>query len=267
MSPYNHREDATLKMIKLLEEYGAVLNQAAEEGAGSRPGSYYIATDTVPMSEWLGFENVYQVHCPRLFLNESVRDVRVVFISRLLTLYSRILPDPDAVLLLFTFKERIRIPPGHTVGLRGTIDLDTTYVLLRVVKFIRDQEVQKPTKPAPRKSVDHQIPQTKGIAQAMHMLRQSFSTKDAAGGLENILADAYTDAPRPGLNPLEGWKEGVSLKQSHFCVLLKPQIVLHSESSEDSTCVVAAGVTKLKINNIMDNENADDPINGNIMSR
>ena len=101
----------------------------------------------------------------------------------------------------------------------------------------------------------------------MQMLRQSFGTRDTAGGLENILADAYTDAPRPGLNPLEGWNEGVSLNQSHFCVLLKPQIVLHSEASEDSTCVVAAGVTKLKINNIMDNENADDPINGSIMSR
>jgi len=99
------------------------------------------------------------------------------------------------------------------------------------------------------------------------MLRHSFTTRDTAGGLESILADAYTDAPRPGLNPLEGWNEGASLDQSHFCVLLKPQIVLHSESSEDSTCVVAAAVTKLKINNIMDNENADDPINGTIMSR
>jgi hypothetical protein len=67
-----------MKMIKLLEEYAAVLseNQVTEEGAEQRPGSYYIATDTVPVSEWRGFENVYQVHCPRLFLNESVRDVR-----------------------------------------------------------------------------------------------------------------------------------------------------------------------------------------------
>lgn len=65
-------------MIKLLEEYAAVLNgsQATEEDP--HPGSYYIATDTVPVSEWLGFENVYQVHCPRLFLNESVRDVRLL---------------------------------------------------------------------------------------------------------------------------------------------------------------------------------------------
>ena len=80
MGPYNHREDATLKMINLLEDYAAVLKegQAAEEGKGSQPGNYYIAADTVPVSEWDGFGNVYQVHCPRLFLNESVRDVRAL---------------------------------------------------------------------------------------------------------------------------------------------------------------------------------------------
>ena len=61
-------------MIKLLEEYAELLSEGpAAEGT---EGSYYIATDTVPVSEWHGFENVYQVHCPRLFLNESVRDVR-----------------------------------------------------------------------------------------------------------------------------------------------------------------------------------------------
>ena len=184
-----------------------------------------------------------------------------------ITLDLRPLSGPDAVLLLFAFKERVRIPPGHTVSPQDVTDSDTIHVGDRAVKFIRDQAVTKPTKPTPRKSVDVQPPQTKGIAQAMQMLRQSFGSRDTAGGLENILADAYTDAPRPGLNPLEGWNEGVSLDQSHFCVLLKPQIVLHSESSEDSTCVVAAGVTKFKVNNIMDNENADDPINGTIMSR
>ena len=84
MSPYNHHQEATLKMIKLLEEYAAVLSgdQATEEATDSRPGNYYIATDTVPMSEWHGFENVYQVHCPRLFLNESVRDVRLLNLDR-----------------------------------------------------------------------------------------------------------------------------------------------------------------------------------------
>ena len=66
-------------MIDLLERYAAVLkeSQAAEEGEKPQTGNYYIAADTVPVSEWDGFENVYQVHCPRLFLNESVRDVGI----------------------------------------------------------------------------------------------------------------------------------------------------------------------------------------------
>ena len=94
LSPYNLREETTLKMIKLLEEYAAVLNEnQAAEGTDPHSGSYYIAADTVPMSEWLGFENVYQVHCPRLFLNESVRDVRVLGLSEVprygLTMSSR----------------------------------------------------------------------------------------------------------------------------------------------------------------------------------
>lgn len=71
-------------MIKLLEEYAAVLSggQATEGPTNPPSGNYYIATDTVPVSEWLGFEHVYQVHCPRLFLNESVRDVRLLDTNR-----------------------------------------------------------------------------------------------------------------------------------------------------------------------------------------
>jgi len=130
LSPYNHREDTTLKMIDLLEEYAAVLkeNQAAEEGRASNFGNYYIAADTVPVSEWDGFANVYQVHCPRLFLNESVRDVRIHH-PKLLILGSRIPPGPDAVLLLFAFKERVRISPGYAVSLQNAIDLDPIHCL------------------------------------------------------------------------------------------------------------------------------------------
>lgn len=104
-------------MIKLLEEYTAVLSggQAAEKARNPRSRSYYIAADTVSGSEWLGFEHVYQVHCPRLFLNESVRDVRPLDINRSLTLDLPYLLDPDAVLLLFARKERIRIPARDTV--------------------------------------------------------------------------------------------------------------------------------------------------------
>jgi hypothetical protein len=71
-------------MIKLLEEYAAVLSggQVAKEATDPQPGDYYIATDTVPVTEWIGFEHVYQVHCPRLFLNESVRDVSFLNLNR-----------------------------------------------------------------------------------------------------------------------------------------------------------------------------------------
>ena len=118
LSPYNHREDTTLKMIKLLEEYSAALgaNITTEEGTHSRSGGYYLPTDTVSVSEWLGFENVYQVHCPRLFLNESVRDVGVLDLDSGRSLGLRCFPDLDAVLLLFAFEERIRIPVSHTVS-------------------------------------------------------------------------------------------------------------------------------------------------------
>ena len=43
------------------------------------------------------------------------------------------------------FVYSVQIPPGHMVSLQGAIDFDTTYALLRAVKFIQDQEVQKST--------------------------------------------------------------------------------------------------------------------------
>lgn len=71
----------------------------------------------------------------------------------------------------------------------------------------------------------------------------------------------------PGkIDPLDGWAEGVSLRKSDCCLLLKPQIVLRGESPADS-CVVAAAQAKLQSFNIMDDFNLDDPISGKIMSR
>ena len=102
---------------------------------------------------------------------------------------------------------------------------------------------------------------------AVQALRKSLNREYEPEGPANILGDALEDAPLPELEPLEGWSQGVSLKRSHFCVLLKPQIVLHSETSTESNCVVAAGVAKLQVNEIMDNSNVDDPICGKIMSR
>lgn len=92
---------------------------------------------------------------------------------------------------------------------------------------------------------------------------------------ENIVlkttVDIIRNSSRPDptlrkIDPLEGWAESVSLRKSNCCLLLKPQVVLRGEGPAD-TCIVAAAQAKLQSFAIMDPLNADDPINGNIMSR
>lgn len=62
-------------MISLLEDYVNVL-RGTDSGDAT---NYYMPVDTVSSEEWASFDNVYQVHCPRIFMNESVRDVCTVF--------------------------------------------------------------------------------------------------------------------------------------------------------------------------------------------
>lgn len=69
------------------------------------------------------------------------------------------------------------------------------------------------------------------------------------------------------VNPLAGWDEGVVLQKRHFCLLLKPQIVLRSEGSTDSVSVLAAVQAKLQSFTIMDKSNLEDPVSGTIMTR
>ena len=68
-------------------------------------------------------------------------------------------------------------------------------------------------------------------------------------------------------DPMAGWDEGVFLRKSHFCLLLKPQIVLRSETSADSVLILAAVHGKLQTYAIMDTANADDPVSGRVMTR
>lgn len=56
-------------------------------------------------------------------------------------------------------------------------------------------------------------------------------------------------------------------RKSHFCILLKPQIALHSEEEEDAVVYVAAMEASLKSVTILDLDHVDDPINGYIMRR
>ncbi len=69
------------------------------------------------------------------------------------------------------------------------------------------------------------------------------------------------------VDPLKGWSEGVTLEKSHFCLLLKPQVVLRSELSHNSVCVLAALQATLQGYAVLDTTNVDDPVSGKIMTR
>ncbi|KAJ6539449.1 golgi-body localization protein domain-containing protein [Mycena capillaripes] len=70
------------KMLVLLEDYITLL-QATE--AGSRPTgntdshSYHIPADTLSEAEWAEFDNVYQIHCPKIFLDSAIRDIMMQY--------------------------------------------------------------------------------------------------------------------------------------------------------------------------------------------
>jgi hypothetical protein len=70
-----------LKKIELLEDYVAQLRSmgvASPDPSTSSHNSYYMPTDTVQPSEWADFDNVYQIHSPKIYLNNAIRDVRPV---------------------------------------------------------------------------------------------------------------------------------------------------------------------------------------------
>lgn len=69
------------------------------------------------------------------------------------------------------------------------------------------------------------------------------------------------------LDPLSGWSDGVTLNRSHFVMLLKPQLVLRSDVTESSVCILTALQATLQGFSIMDTSNAEDPISGRVMRR
>lgn len=90
------------RMLVLLEDY---INLLQETEAGSRPigdtsgHGYHIPADTLSEAEWAEFDNVYQIHCPKIFLDSAIRDVRRAYTPHFWMLTN--LTDYDAILLLF----------------------------------------------------------------------------------------------------------------------------------------------------------------------
>jgi hypothetical protein len=109
-----------------------------------------------------------------------------------------------------------------------------------------------------------------GAAQAAASALRRMLTRERDSASLDIQADVTSDPAN--VDPLDGWEEGVVLRKRHFCLLLKPQIILRSaDPSSDATVesfvILAAVQAKLQAFKIMDASNLEDPISGNIMSR
>jgi len=67
------------KKISLLDDYITQLQEidkSSHTHTTTGEQTYYMPSDTVSPDEWSEFDNVYQVHCPRIFMNNAIRDVR-----------------------------------------------------------------------------------------------------------------------------------------------------------------------------------------------
>jgi hypothetical protein len=72
------RKLAHEKAVKLLEDHVTYLQKvdiSPDNADGQDDQDYHIPSDIVSPSEQAEFENVYQIHCPKLFLNTAIRDV------------------------------------------------------------------------------------------------------------------------------------------------------------------------------------------------
>ncbi|KAF9055459.1 hypothetical protein BDZ89DRAFT_1056032 [Hymenopellis radicata] len=75
------QEDTSIpKKITLLEQYISRLDDPElPSGAQDNTHAYQIPSDTVSPDEWAEFNNVYQIHCPKISLDSAVRDIMMQY--------------------------------------------------------------------------------------------------------------------------------------------------------------------------------------------
>uniref|UniRef100_A0A8H7Y1A7 Uncharacterized protein n=1 Tax=Psilocybe cubensis TaxID=181762 RepID=A0A8H7Y1A7_PSICU len=224
------RTRSVMKMVALLEEYVNILKEVEIRPESAREKvaqSYHMPADIVSSEEWAEFDNVYQIHCPSISMDSAVRDI----------------------MMQYYYCSRDR---------RGF----EYHMATRAVKFIRDQA----NAGSVTDTEDESIKSPTNTAQlAAVALRKILKGGNDIRTSVDIIREKNAQPPGE-VKPLSGWTEDVSLRKSHCCLLLKPQIILRGEGVND-TCIVAAAQAKLQSFAIMDPLNMEDPISGKIMSR
>ncbi|OSD04190.1 hypothetical protein PYCCODRAFT_1476242 [Trametes coccinea BRFM310] len=220
------------RMIALLEGYISQLRRVDMASQASTKGgtpSYYMPADMVSPDEWAGFDNVYQVHCPQIIMDNAIRDI----------------------MMQYYYCSRSR---------RGI----EYHMATRAVKFIRDQ-AQTVLAELQQEAGKHKGPAASAQAAAVAVKKLLVGEGGSTSSVE-FVPQTVSKLPA-SIDPLHGWGEGVSPRKGHFCLLLKPQVVLRSDADSESVCVLAAVQGKLKTFAIMDDSNAQDPVSGKVMNR
>ena len=148
--------------------------------------------------------------------------------------------------------------------------LPLTHEANRAVKFIRDQAQSGLMDNIEQDHTKRTWNAAYGAQAAAQAIRKMLARDDTVKEEEDAEVPLFdqTNTASCGADPLLGWSSrDVSVRKGHYCVLLKPQIVLQSERTTDSVVVLASATASLQSHTVMDNDNADDPVNGHIMNR
>lgn len=71
-------------MIILLEKYAKALQDSESDSNAPSAQSYCMVSEIVSPAEWAEFENVYQIHCPSILMDNAIRDVGLPFFFRII---------------------------------------------------------------------------------------------------------------------------------------------------------------------------------------
>ncbi|KZS98046.1 hypothetical protein SISNIDRAFT_449676 [Sistotremastrum niveocremeum HHB9708] len=235
ISAINSRRTALSRQASLLESYVRHLetSEAANPSDDSQMtelDSYAIPSETLSAEEWQNFINVYQVHSPVICIDNVTRDF----------------------MMQYYYASRARRGFEYRMAARA-------------VKFIRDQvHMRVATLDDEPDDFKRSWVPTRGAQAIRNLLgRDERKSEDEPEEDEQDISSLITRKFDPAL----GWTEGISVRAGHFCLLLKPQVVLRSEKGPDSVLVLAAANVSLRSFTIVDDANSDDPVNGYVMAR
>lgn len=183
------------------------------------------------------FENVYHIHCPRLALSNSSRNI----------------------VLKYYYSSRQR---------KG-FDYHMTNTALKVLK----KQLVVPAKPLIKPDAPSETMPVERVADraANAVTRTMFKLFPDKHHRQTEASDARPSTAEAraseSLNPSEGLPSTYETRKSHFLALMKPQIALSSEVDKDATVLVTVESATFRGFTVIDPDYQGDTVNAHVMHR